>query len=105
MFQNWDVTTDIKSILNHQMPIGSSSSKDIKQLPIEAVDKLADELVAEYQNPSFRQWYCGVIYEFGFAQVNEWRKRATEGRMPARLFSKYVKDCRSFRGSRGKQNE
>ena len=99
------MTTDIKSLLSNQLPIDSSSNKPIKQLPIEAVDKLADELVAEYANPKFRQWYCGVIYSFGFAQVNEWRTRAQEGREPARLFSKYVKDARAFRGSRSVQND
>lgn len=93
------MANDIKSILSSQLPIGNSTRKPIKQLPIEAVDTLADELVAEYVNPQFRQWYCGVIYQFGYAQITEWRKRALEGRDPARLFSKYVKDARTFRGS------
>lgn len=99
-WQNWDVTTDISNILNkYQLPIDSSSSKPIKQLPIDAVDELADELVSEYSNPKFRPWYCGVIYQFGFAQINEWQNRAREGKEPARLFSKYVKDARTFKGS------
>lgn len=97
---NWDMPNDIKSILKSQMPISSSSSKPVKQLPIEAVDRLADELVEEYSNPRFRQWYCGVIYQFGFSQVAEWRGRAKEGKEPARLFSKYVKEARLFRGPR-----
>lgn len=91
---------DIKSILKSQLPIDKSSVIPSKQLPIEAVDRLADEIVEEYSNPGFRQWYCGVIYQFGFSQVAEWRARAKEGREPARLFSKYVKEARSFRGSR-----
>lgn len=91
------MATDIKSILSSQLPIVSSSSKPNKQLPIDAVDKLADELVAVYNNSGYRTWYCGVIYEFGFAKVNEWRVRAEEGKSPARLFSKYVKDARAFR--------
>lgn len=90
------MTNDIKSILKSHLPIDSSPSKPIKQLPIEAVDKLADELVSEYSNPKFRQWYCGVIYQFGFAQISEWRRRALEGREPAKLFSKYVKDARAI---------
>lgn len=92
------MTTELKDLLP-QLPIDNSSSKPIKQLPIDAVDKLADELVAEYENPKFRQWYCGVVYQYGFAQVSEWRKRAAEGKAPAKLFSKYVKDARTFRGS------
>ena len=95
------MTTDISSILsNKQLPIDSSSSNSIKQLPIDAVDKLADELVKEYDNLQFRKWYCGVVIEFGYAQIIEWRKRASEGRMPAKLFSKYVKDARTYRGAR-----
>lgn len=93
------MTTDINKILKNHLPIDSSLNKIVKQLPIDAVDKLADEMVNEYANPKFRQWYCGVIYQYGFAQVNEWRNRASEGREPARLFSKYVKDSRTFRGS------
>ena len=98
------MTTAIKSILNSHLPIDSSSSKTIKQLPIDAVDRLADELATEYDNPKFRVWYCGVIYQFGFAQINEWRKRASEGNYPAKLFSKYVKDARSYRGPRSDSN-
>ena len=94
------MTTDLKTILISQLPIDSSSSKPIKQLAIDAVDKLADELVAEYSNPKFRPWYCGVVYEFGFPQITEGRTRARKGNVPARLFSKYVKDARAFRGSR-----
>ena len=94
------MSTDISNILSKkQLPDDNSSSKPSKQLPIDAVDKLADELVTEYSNPVFRQWYCGVIYQYGFAKVAEWRKRAEEGKEPAKLFSKYVKDARTFRGS------
>lgn len=96
------MTNDIKSIISH-LPIDSSSNKIIKQLPIDAVDKLADELVIEYSNPKFRQWYCGVIYQFGFAQISEWRGRSKEGKEPAKLFSKYVKDARSHTGFRSTQ--
>lgn len=94
------MTTDLKSLLSSQLPNDSSGKKVIKQLPIAAVDKIADELVAEYANPDFRQWYCGVIYQFGFEKVHEWRRRAVEGKEPAKLFSKYVKDARTYRGSR-----
>lgn len=89
----------------NQYPIGSSNKSSIKhELPIDSVDKLADELVAEYSNPDFRRWYCGVIYDFGFAQVNEWRGRAREGTEPAKLFSKYVRDTRKYK-RRGSHHE
>lgn len=97
------MATDLKALLNNHLPIDNSDKVSIKQPSIGAVDKLADELVAEYDNPRFRQWYCGVIYEFGVTRVLEWRKRAEEGKSPARLFSKYVKDARTYRGSRGIQ--
>jgi hypothetical protein len=93
----------VKTILNNQLPIDNSGEVSVKQLPIDAVDKLADELVMGYDNPKFRQWYCGVIYEFGFAKVNEWRRRASDGKEPAKLFSKYVKDYRAYRTPRGAQ--
>ncbi len=91
------MSTGISNILsNKQLPIDSSSDTSIKQLPIEAIDKLADELVAEYNNVQFRKWYCGVVKDFGYAQVNEWRRRASEGDFPGKLFSKYVKEARTF---------
>ena len=90
---------DIKSILNNHLPIVDKNLGQSKKLPILAVDKVADELVDEYKNIKYRRWYCGVIYEFGFEKVEEWRCRAREGNEPAKLFSKYVKDSRAFRSS------
>lgn len=95
------MATGIRKIIkSKQMPNGVTYLDTNKILPIEVVDKLADELVYEYSNNTYRSWYCGIIYEFGASQVNEWRRRATEGHTPAKLFSKYVKDARTFRGSR-----
>lgn len=84
---------------NYQLPIGKSSCKKKLKLPTAAVDKVADELVVEYDNQPYRRWYCGVIYEFGFPKVEEWRRRSGEGRVPAKLFSKYVSDARSYTGT------
>ena len=95
------MTTDIKSILSSQLPIDNSGKTSIKQPSIGSVDKLSDELVAEYDNPRFRRWYCGVVYEFGIPKVLEWRRRATEGKYTALLFSTYVKEARTFRASKG----
>jgi hypothetical protein len=96
------MTIGIRELLdNKQLPIDSSRLKEPKkQIPIGAVDRLANELVAEYSNPKYRVWYCKVIYEFGVERVLEWRNRALEGREPAKLFSKYVKDASTFRSSR-----
>lgn len=95
------MTSDISSIINKkQLPIDSSSNRTIKQIPIDAVDRLADKLVKEYSNPGYRSWYCKVIYSFGVEQVLEWHRRASEGREPAKLFSKYAKDSMTFRASR-----
>jgi hypothetical protein len=92
----------VNQLNKYQLPNDNSGNRVlIKQLPIEAVDNLADELVEEYDNPQFRRWYCGVVNDFGFTQVYEWRRRAAEGKMPAKLFSKYVKDARTFRTRRG----
>lgn len=92
------MTTRIDRILN-QLPNDSSSDNVPNRLSINAVDALADELVKEYSNPVFRKWYCGVVNDFGYAQVNEWRNRSRSGKYPAKLFSKYVKDSRTHRGS------
>lgn len=88
-----------------QHPLGNSDKPSTKhELPIAAVDKLAEELVVEYANSDFRRWYCGVIYDFGISQVLEWRRRASEGDEPAKLFSKYVRDARMYR-QRGENDE
>jgi hypothetical protein len=75
---------------------GNSRKVEKLELPIGAVDKVRDELVSEYRNPDFKAWYCGVIYEFGFEKVEEWRRRASEGKEPAKLFSMYVKHARTY---------
>lgn len=85
-------------------PIGSWNDKPKYQLPIEVVDTLANELAVQYQNEPYRKWYCGVIYEFGIDKVEEWRRRASEGNDPAKLFSKYVKDWRSYKHIRFASN-
>lgn len=90
---------------NKQLPKDSRDKAKGTQIPISTVDALADELVGEYANPVYRKWYCKVIYRYGLAQVNEWRRRATEGKDPARLFSKYVKDAETFRASRRSQDD
>lgn len=64
-------------------------------LSMEEVDRLADELVTEYSNPGYREWYCKVIYEFGPERVRYWQKKCRGGKTPARLFSFYVKQARS----------
>lgn len=84
------------AIGNAQLPV--------KQIPIDEVDTLADELVSEYSNPKFRVWYCGVIYEFGIAQVNDWRARAASGISPGGLFGYYVKQARAKKPPNGKSD-
>jgi len=89
----------IGEILNNkQLPKGNRD-KVSNRIPIDSVDVLADELVSEYANPEYRKWYCKVIYKYGLAQTQEWRRRASEGKEPARLFSKYVKDAQTYSGS------
>lgn len=92
------MASDIKSIINNsQLTNDHSVKKYKKQLPLATVDAIADELVLEFSNPGYRSWYCGVIYDFGIAQVQEWRKRAAEGNEPAKLFSAYVTQSRRKR--------
>lgn len=90
------------NLKKYQVPNGTSKVEK-PTLPVAAVDELADELVKEYSNDLYRRWYCGIIYEFGFATVNEWRTRAASGKQPARLFSKYVRDARTYNNP-GKRN-
>lgn len=91
---------DLKYLLNTQLRTDSSKSFVNKKLAIDVVDKIADELASEYNNQRFRNWYCGVIYQFGPGKVYEWQTRARDGKEPAKLFSKYVKDARDYSGSR-----
>jgi len=77
---------------------GGNDQSPVKQIPIEAVDALADELVQEYANPTYRRWYCGIIYQFGLVQVAEWRQKAASGRNPGGLFGYYVMQARAGAG-------
>jgi hypothetical protein len=88
----------VNIVNKYQLPSGNSGNKNKHQLPIGTVDEIVEELCKEYSNPYYRRWYCGVIYEFGPSVVEEWRRRACEGKEPAKLFSKYVKDTRTYRG-------
>ena len=82
---------------NH-LPFANRNTEPVKRdkPSIAVVDSVADSLVKEYGNPQYRRWYCGIIYEFGLDKVEEWRKRASEGNTPARLFSSYVKQARTY---------
>lgn len=90
---------DQKLLYNPQLRTDSSRGFLNKKLPIGVVDEIADRLVTEYGNRQFRRWYCGVVYQFGPNKVYEWQARAKEGKDPARLFSKYVKDARVHCGT------
>lgn len=82
------------------LPIVSSGNKlPSKQPPIGQVDELADKLVADYDNPGYRRWYCGVINKFGIAKVYEWQRRAQEGDNPGKLFTAYVNQAGGYRRS------
>lgn len=80
------------SIVNCKEPSSNSNC----QLSIDVVDALANDLVTEYNNPKYRQWYCGVIYQYGIAQVEEWRGRAREWDIPGAGFTTYVKQARRY---------
>ncbi len=86
-----------------QLPIDRSGRNDKHRLSTLDVDILANELVVEYSNPNYRRWYCQAIYNYGVPQVLDWRKRAAEGDVPARLFSKFVKEANDRRGRRTTQ--
>lgn len=95
------MSPDIKTILSNQLPIGTrvNESESVKpnRPALAIVDSVVDGLVKEYDNPEFRRWYCSVVYEFGLDKVEEWRRRASEGKTPARLFSTYVKQAQKYK--------
>jgi hypothetical protein len=64
---------------------------------INAVDQLVDEILIDYQNHGYKKWYYKVVYEFGIENVLEWRRRASEGNEPSKLFTKYVNDARKYK--------
>lgn len=88
---------DIKDLINSHLPDGELPN--FKHLKIDFVDSIADELVKEYDGAKYRRWYCGIVYEYGPAQVQEWRVRAREGKYPAKLFSKYAANKKHIDGS------
>ncbi len=73
-----------------------------RELPLELVDALADGLVRRYQNPEYRKWYCGVIYEFGISRINVWLEKASTGDEPGKLFTRYVNSARKLPKNKGK---
>lgn len=87
-----------KYINKHHLSIDSSGITLVKHIPINSVDRIADSLVREYDNPQWRKWYCGVIYEFGLSKIEEWRIKAKEGKSPSKLFSLYVSEARKYHG-------
>jgi hypothetical protein len=87
-----------KQLNEYQLPNGGNDTH-IKQPPIGQVDELADKLVADYDNPSYRRWYCGVINKFGVSKVYEWHRRAQEGDAPGKLFTAYVNQAGGYRRS------
>ncbi len=68
--------------------------------PIAAVDQLADELVATYQNPLYRPWYCKVIYALGLNAVRDLKGRAKDSKYPGRLFSKLAREAMQAKTAR-----
>ncbi len=85
---------------NYQLPkVNSSFNKGIafNKIPLAQVDKLADELVKEFNNPEFRSWYCGVINRFGISKILEWQNRSRTGKNPGRLFTTYVNQAGGYK--------
>lgn len=56
------------------------------------VDKLANELVAEYGNPLYFKWYCSAINQLGVQRINELRGMVSDAKQPGKLFSKRAKE-------------
>lgn len=86
LFDNFDL---------NQLPIVNRDNVTPKRPPLVYVDYLADELVKEYGTPDYRKWYCALIYRYGLAQVEEWRKRAEKANAPVRVFSKYAAQAKN----------
>lgn len=84
----------MSSDVNDKQLAPDSRQLPIRQLPIEEVDNLADKLAADFDNPLWRKWYCGVINEFGVERVEYWYARSMSANAPGRLFSHYVKQAR-----------
>lgn len=82
------MATALKDLINSHLP--DDDRPNFKHLALTLVGSIADELVQEYSGEKYRRWYCGVIYQYGPAKVQEWRVRAREGECPAKLFSKYA---------------
>ena len=64
----------------------------IKPPSIKEVDALADELVALFNNPKYRGWYCNVIYKLGVSRVRELLGRVKDYEYAGKLFTKLAND-------------
>jgi hypothetical protein len=92
------MTNGIKEILNNsQLANDSFKKRDlVKNVSLDEVDRLSDELVRIYKNPSYKKWYCKAIYRFGAQQIRDWMARASDGKYPERLFTTYVNQANGF---------
>lgn len=62
-----------------------------KDLPSSEVDRIADELVKMFNNPSFRKWYCNIIITLGVSKIEDLKSKVVDGDNPGKLFSHYAK--------------
>ena len=81
-------------------PIDNRSSKEDGKPSNDEVDALADEVVAAYNTPSHRRWYCQLCYKLGTQGVRVLMDRAKEGRQPGRLFSTLAKKAEAQHDAR-----
>lgn len=91
------MSTGIAQVLSTSKTIVNcppSTTNNNCQLSIDEVSKFGKEIAVELNNPGYKDWYCGIIYDFGITQVNEWKRIALSKNTPGRYFSTLVREAR-----------
>lgn len=88
-----------KAFERYQLPTANSNKTLDSNLKLGLVDDLAENLAREFGNLSYKAWYCGLIYKFGPATVEEWRKRSITAKDPGKVFSKYAAQAGGYKKS------
>lgn len=91
------MSSSINEVLNNsQLSKTRSVEPKPPHVPAYLADELSLELCAEYGNYEYRKWYLKVIYTYGISQIVDWKKRASDGKCPGKLFSTYIKEAKNY---------
>jgi hypothetical protein len=92
--------------IGKQLPIVKTEFKNFRdELSSAQVDETVDDIIREYGTPSYRKWYCELVYEFGPRAIKDLQGRCRDANVPSRLFAYLAKQMHDTRKNQRKMNE